>query len=196
MATVNKASLRSEFDALNARFESLCAEGKMSADADGAVSPARAAAPAEDPRSGLTRRRRWRDPAPPPVPGCNATNPPATRLPESRYRRTGIGEPRGLYRVNGVDRRGLLGRFGTDDAVAARGVVFDASLAHEFAEDGGEGGVAGGVRGARRRLRLRRAGDGTRSPSSPANYPSPLLANRSHSLNVLRIRLCRALNSF
>ena len=29
MATVNKASLRSEFDALNARFESLCAEGKM-----------------------------------------------------------------------------------------------------------------------------------------------------------------------
>ena len=30
MATVNKASLRSEFDALNARFESLCAEGKMS----------------------------------------------------------------------------------------------------------------------------------------------------------------------
>ena len=32
MATVNKASLRSEFDALNARFESLCAEGKMSAE--------------------------------------------------------------------------------------------------------------------------------------------------------------------
>ena len=31
MATVNKASLRSEFDALNARFEPLCAEGKMSA---------------------------------------------------------------------------------------------------------------------------------------------------------------------
>ena len=32
MATVNKASLRSEFDALTARFESLCAEGKMSAE--------------------------------------------------------------------------------------------------------------------------------------------------------------------
>ena len=32
MATVNKASLRSEFDALNARFESLCAAGKMSAE--------------------------------------------------------------------------------------------------------------------------------------------------------------------
>ena len=30
MATVNKASLRSEFDALKARFESLCAAGKMS----------------------------------------------------------------------------------------------------------------------------------------------------------------------
>ena len=30
MATVNKASLRTEFDALKARFESLCAEGKMS----------------------------------------------------------------------------------------------------------------------------------------------------------------------
>ena len=30
MATVNKASLRAEFDALKARFESLCAEGKMS----------------------------------------------------------------------------------------------------------------------------------------------------------------------
>ena len=29
MATVNKASLRTEFDALKARFESLCAEGKM-----------------------------------------------------------------------------------------------------------------------------------------------------------------------
>ena len=32
MATVNKASLRAEFDALNARFESLCAAGKMSAE--------------------------------------------------------------------------------------------------------------------------------------------------------------------
>ena len=32
MATVNKQSLREEFDALKARFESLCAEGKMSAD--------------------------------------------------------------------------------------------------------------------------------------------------------------------
>ena len=32
MATVNKASLRTEFDALKARFESLCAEGKMSAE--------------------------------------------------------------------------------------------------------------------------------------------------------------------
>ena len=31
MATVNKASLRAEFDALKARFESLCAAGKMSA---------------------------------------------------------------------------------------------------------------------------------------------------------------------
>ena len=30
MATVNK-SFRAEFDALKARFESLCAEGKMSA---------------------------------------------------------------------------------------------------------------------------------------------------------------------
>ena len=29
MATVNKASLRTEFDALKARFESLCAAGKM-----------------------------------------------------------------------------------------------------------------------------------------------------------------------
>ena len=29
MATVNKASLRAEFDALKARFESLCAAGKM-----------------------------------------------------------------------------------------------------------------------------------------------------------------------
>ena len=29
MATVNKASLRAEFDALKARFEALCAEGKM-----------------------------------------------------------------------------------------------------------------------------------------------------------------------
>ena len=33
MATVNKQSLREEFDALKARFESLCAEGKMSATA-------------------------------------------------------------------------------------------------------------------------------------------------------------------
>ena len=41
-----------------------------------AVSPARAAAPAQDPRSGLTRRRRWRSPAPLPMPGCNATNSP------------------------------------------------------------------------------------------------------------------------
>ena len=32
MATVNKASLRTEFDALKARFESLCAAGKMSAE--------------------------------------------------------------------------------------------------------------------------------------------------------------------
>ena len=32
MATVNKASLRTEFDGLKARFESLCAEGKMSAE--------------------------------------------------------------------------------------------------------------------------------------------------------------------
>ena len=32
MATVNKSSLRAEFDALKARFESLCAEGTMSAD--------------------------------------------------------------------------------------------------------------------------------------------------------------------
>ena len=32
MATVNKSSLRAEFDALKARFESLCAAGKMSAD--------------------------------------------------------------------------------------------------------------------------------------------------------------------
>ena len=31
MATVNKASLRTEFDALKARFEALCAAGKMSA---------------------------------------------------------------------------------------------------------------------------------------------------------------------
>ena len=30
MATVNKASLRTEFDALKARFESLCAEGVVS----------------------------------------------------------------------------------------------------------------------------------------------------------------------
>ena len=30
MATLNKASLRTEFDALKARFESLCAKGKMS----------------------------------------------------------------------------------------------------------------------------------------------------------------------
>ena len=32
MATVNKSSLRAEFAALKARFESLCAEGKMSAE--------------------------------------------------------------------------------------------------------------------------------------------------------------------
>ena len=32
MATVNKASLRTEFDALKARFESLCAAGTMSAE--------------------------------------------------------------------------------------------------------------------------------------------------------------------
>ena len=32
MATVNRHSLRTEFDALKVRFESLCAEGKMSAD--------------------------------------------------------------------------------------------------------------------------------------------------------------------
>ena len=32
MATVNKASLRAEFDALKARFESLCAAGKVSAE--------------------------------------------------------------------------------------------------------------------------------------------------------------------
>ena len=32
MATVNKSSLRAEFDALKARFESLCATGKMSAE--------------------------------------------------------------------------------------------------------------------------------------------------------------------
>ena len=32
MATVNKSSLRTEFDALKARFESLCAAGKMSAE--------------------------------------------------------------------------------------------------------------------------------------------------------------------
>ena len=32
MATVNKASLRAEFDALKARFEALCAAGKMSAE--------------------------------------------------------------------------------------------------------------------------------------------------------------------
>ncbi len=32
MATVNKASLRSEFDALKARFETLCADGAMSAE--------------------------------------------------------------------------------------------------------------------------------------------------------------------
>ncbi len=32
MATVNTASLRSEFDALKARFEALCADGAMSAE--------------------------------------------------------------------------------------------------------------------------------------------------------------------
>ena len=32
MATVNKHSLRAEFDALEGRFASLCAEGKMNAD--------------------------------------------------------------------------------------------------------------------------------------------------------------------
>ena len=31
MATVNKSSLRAEFDALKARFESLCAEGMLMA---------------------------------------------------------------------------------------------------------------------------------------------------------------------
>ena len=30
MATVNKASLRTEFGALKARFEALCTDGKMS----------------------------------------------------------------------------------------------------------------------------------------------------------------------
>ena len=37
MATVNKSSLRAEFDALKARFESLCVEGKMSADSRAVV---------------------------------------------------------------------------------------------------------------------------------------------------------------
>ena len=32
MATVNKTSLRAELDTLKARFASLCAEGKMSAE--------------------------------------------------------------------------------------------------------------------------------------------------------------------
>ncbi len=32
MATVNRASLRSEFDALKVRFETLCADGTMSAE--------------------------------------------------------------------------------------------------------------------------------------------------------------------
>ncbi len=32
MATVNRASLRSEFDALKARFKALCADGAMSAE--------------------------------------------------------------------------------------------------------------------------------------------------------------------
>ncbi len=32
MVTVNTASLRSEFDALKARFETLCADGAMSAE--------------------------------------------------------------------------------------------------------------------------------------------------------------------
>ena len=58
-------------------------------------------------------------------------------------RGTGLWEPRGIGRVEGVDLRGLFGRFGTDDAVAVRGVVLDASLAHELAEDGGDGGVSG-----------------------------------------------------
>ncbi len=34
MATVNKTSLRSEFDALKSRFEALCARGKVSAERD------------------------------------------------------------------------------------------------------------------------------------------------------------------
>jgi len=56
-------------------------------DADGAVSPARAAAPAEDPRSGLTRWRRWRDPAPLPGAPQPAPQPPGLatpRYPDSR----------------------------------------------------------------------------------------------------------------
>ncbi len=35
MATVNTASLRSEFDALKARFETLCVDGAMSAESRG-----------------------------------------------------------------------------------------------------------------------------------------------------------------
>ncbi len=37
MATVNTASLRSEFDALKARFETLCADGAMSGESSALV---------------------------------------------------------------------------------------------------------------------------------------------------------------
>ena len=70
---------------------------------------------------------------------------------------TGSWEPRGIGwmagAIGGVVRRGPCVRCGGDDAVAARGVVLDASLAHEFSKDGADGGVPG--RGAFADLALR-----------------------------------------
>ena len=56
---------------------------------------------------------------------------------------TGHWEPQGLWMAGGVVRRRPCLRCGGDDAVAARGVVLDASLAHECGEEGGDGGVPG-----------------------------------------------------
>ena len=71
---------------------------------------------------------------------------------------TGNGEPQGIWLASGVVRRRAVLRCGVDDLVAARGVVLDVSLAHEFREEGADGGVPG--RGALADLALRERGFG------------------------------------
>ena len=71
---------------------------------------------------------------------------------------TGNREPQGIWMAGGVVGRGAVVRCGVDDLVAARGVVLDASLAHEFPEDSADGGVSG--RGALADLALRERGLG------------------------------------